>query len=967
MNTHRTLILLAVLGGLLSGFIGCSRPFYRRQADADAYTLTDQKAAVAGYDPQTYRIDVDPRSRMYDPNNPDVEPMPPDDPTSNRYMQCVDCKAGSKCWRCLPKTAFVENPSWQEYLPRDANGRVVIDMRGAVELALRDSPSYQSELEELYLSALDVSFERFRFDTQFFGGSEIMLVSNGRDRTESGKATTDFTVSPLTRSVPGPSRLGGTRFSASRLTATGGELVVGMANSLMWQFAGPDDYTSTTLIDFSLVQPLLRAGGRTQVLERLTISERTLLANVRQMERYRRGYYLSIVTGRDAGQGPSRRGGFFGGSGLEGFAGVGGGGFGNVGNFGFFGGGGGFGFNQGVGGGFTGGAGAQGAGGYIGLLQTAQTIRNQRSNVAELRNSYEQLQASYDAGRIDRFQVDLARQALYNAQSQLLTAEAGYQSTLDNFKIELGLPPELEVKISDPFLNKFDLLDPQLEAVEARVTQTLSDLRLLRQRLQDEAAPIDVNDPAFVQRFDQLIEQAAGLEAAATERVAAVEADLRALDESLPQRRLNLERLAARDEVEEAKIDAKLFSVAELDARVVRRRQEFETLKTQLNAVWARLDQLEQDDQVDTAVLLPAMIETLADLSGRLLELSLVQAAARLEAISFDPVDLSDEDALLIASAYRQDWQNARAALVDSWRLIYFNANALLSDLDLVFSGDIGNLGDNPFRIRDTTGRLRVGMQWDAPMTRLAERNIYRQSQIEYQQARRTYYQFRDRVSQGLRSTLRQTRLNEINFELRRAAVLVAISQVDLTQLRLSEPPQPAAPGAAVEQQFGDTTARDLVQSLSDLLNVQNDFLSVWVNYEVQRLALDHDLGIMELDAAGVRKEHEVPLAAYIAGAEMIRQQLCNATDLYPTLSPPVDGESIEPLPLQYPESVDPNGAEPLPLPVPLKNPAADVEPTVHLASGVKSDGGVVPAYAHLPAPRAGVEVVPLVLPPVEK
>jgi hypothetical protein len=123
----------------------------------------------------------------------------------------------------------------------------------------------------------------------------------------------------------------------------------------------------------------------------------------------------------------------------------------------------------------------------------------------------------------------------------------------------------------------------------------------------------------------------------------------------------------------------------------------------------------------------------------------------------------------------------------------------------------------------------------------------------------------------------------------------------------------------------------------------------------------------MELDAAGVRKEHEVPLAAYIAGAEMIRQQLCNATDLYPTLSPPAEGESVEPLPLEYPDSVDPNGAEPLPLPVSLKNPAADVEPTVHLALGVKSDGGVVPAYADLPVPQSGVEVVPLVLPTVSE
>ena len=169
---------------------------------------------------------------------------------------------------------------------------------------------------------------------------------------------------------------------------------------------------------------------------------------------------------------------------------------------------------------------------------------------------------------------------------------------------------------------------------------------------------------------------------------------------------------------------------------------------------------------------------------------------------------------------------NARASLVDSWRFIYFNANDLLSNLDIVFSGDLGNVGDNPFHLRDTQGRLRVGLEFDAPLTRLAERNVYRESLIEYQQARRNYYQFRDRVYQSLRNTLRQIRLNEVNFELRRAAVQIAISQVDLTQLRLSEPPKPGETG-----ELGNTTARDLVQSLSDLLNVQNDFLSVWSQF----------------------------------------------------------------------------------------------------------------------------------------
>ena len=869
-STGRVLATCVLLG--TSVLSGCSRTFYRQQADAEAYCLTDQKAAVVGLPPGVHRIEIDPRSRMYDPFDPDCEPMPPDDPKSNLYMQCVDCKKGSRCWRCLPKTPFVENPTWLEYLPRDENGAVPMDIRGAVGLGLLHSSDYQEELEDLYLSALDVSFERFRFDTQFFGGSDILFTADGRDRTGSGNSSSLLEVSPLSPS---------SRLRAERLTATGGELVVGFANSLVWQFAGPDDYSSNTIIDFSLVQPLLRRAGRTRVLERLTISERTLLANVRQMERFRRGFYLSVVTGESPGQGPSRRGGFFGGAGLEGFSGVGGGGFGGVGSFGF---GGSFG---GTGGGVTGGAGAQGAGGYLGLLQNIQTLRNQRANVIALRESAEQLQASYEAGRIDRFQVDLAQQALYNAQSQLLSSENTYQARLENFKVEFGLPPELPVSLTDPILARFNLLSPELEAVKQDVSETLA---VMRQRRDGVDVEVDMDWAALKQLLRESVEQQLG----------AVQGDLENMDAALPKRRELLQRLASREELQEAQIDKQLFDPEQLDARAASRHEEFANLEVRLAEAWQVLDRIPPDANSWNDEQLRTVVDTLTGISGGLLELTLVQAAARLEAISFEPIELQPEQALRIASAYRRDWQNARARLVDIWRLIYFNANDLLSDLDIVFSGDIGNVSDNPFDLRDSRGRLRVGLQFDAPLTRVAERNIYRQSLIEYQQARRDYYRFRDRVYQDLRNTLRQLRLNEINFELRRAAVLVAVSQVDLTQLRLSEPPKPGA-----EAQFGNTTARDLVQSLTDLLNVQNDFLSVWVNYEVQRLSLEFDLGVMQLDPNGMRMENPMNYADYLAELDC---RLAN-----PEASSGSSDEAEE-IPLRLPDGVAPP-AEVLPPP----------------------------------------------------
>ncbi len=875
------LLLLAVCT------LGCRPPsFYRRQADRDANCMVDLKSAAVGVTPGEYRIDIDPRSRMYDPNNPDCEPMPPDDPTSHQLMECVDCKKGEKCWECLPQTPFVENPGWLEHLPYDEHGQIVLDLQGAVELALLESPRYQSELEELYLSALDVTFERFRFDTQFFGSSSIFFTADGKERSGTGSPSSLLEVSPSTS---------GNRLRAQKLTATGGQLAVGLANSLVWQFAGPDDYSSNTILDFSLIQPLLRASGRGRVLERLTITERSLLANVRQMERFRRNFYVSVFSGRDPGQGASRRGGFFGGSGLEGFSGVGGGGFGRVGGAGngnFFGG----------NGGNTGGAGAQGAGGYLGLLQSVQVLRNQRSNVAALRDSVLQLQASNEAGRIDRFQVDLARQALFNAQSQLLSSENAFESSLDNFKVAIGLPPELNIKVSDPMIHRLNLLDPDLETLQQQVADLLLKLRQLRadQKVADDEHELAIS-----------LAESTQIKTKAQQRLVAVQADFKRLEAMLPKRREQLSRLANRPEVQAANIDPTLFSSEQLVKRVDKRQTELHSLEEQLSRTFEQLDQLSESAQT-SPVILDGLITTLSKLSGQLLELSLAQASARLDAINFSPVDLTSEQALAIASNFRRDWKNARASLVDAWRLIYFNANDLQSNLDLVFSGDLGNVGNNPFRFRDTRGRLRVGLEFDAPLTRLAERNVYRQSLIEYQQARRNYYQFRDRVYQGLRNTLRQIRLNEVNFELRRAAVQVAISQVDLTQLRLSEPPRPGE-----TSQFGSTTARDLVQSLSDLLNVQNDFLSVWVNYEVQRLNLEVDLGVMEISPTGLRIENNIPLETYLASLPI------NSCDLGPMVTEKLLCEQVE---LLHPESILPeiipsgeslDRVEPLPLPSP--------------------------------------------------
>ena len=152
---------------------------------------------------------------------------------------------------------------------------LTLDADLSVRLALVNSTSYQREFETLYLSALDVAAERFAFDKQAFAGSRAKYTTDGRLRNGSGNSSSQLDLETF-----------GVRLE--KMSTTGTELVVGLANSILWEFSGSETNATSTLLDFTLMQPLLRRAGRDRIMETLTLSERTLLANVRALERFRR-------------------------------------------------------------------------------------------------------------------------------------------------------------------------------------------------------------------------------------------------------------------------------------------------------------------------------------------------------------------------------------------------------------------------------------------------------------------------------------------------------------------------------------------------------------------------------------------------------------------------------------------------------------------------------------------------------
>ena len=862
---------------------GCHRQYYRKQADQEVQNLIVEKA-FHGYQDLAGgagQISIDPRSRMFNPFDLDFQPMPLDDPASHRYMHHVDGKKGYPMWHAAGVTNSAENPQWWQFLPLDENGVLRLNSDTAVQLAMLHSPDYRTQIETLYLSALDVSSERFRFDTQFFGGARTFFTSDGRGRP----GGFDQSSSQL---AVGPYSTGPRALSFQRAFATGGNLVVGFANSIVWELSGPNTQSANTIFDFALLQPLLRNGGRDKVLERLTLSERRLLANVRSFERYRESFYLNVTIGRQTESQVRRSGGVFG-VGLGGFTGLGGGFSGlNAGG----GGGGGFG-----GGGFNAGGVPQ-AGGFLGLLQSKLQIRNLDENVARLTENMLILEDTLvellttipeDAEAIprQRLQVAQAKSAILNAQTQLISRKADYQNSIDNFMINLGLPPYICVAIEDPMLERFELIDEILRSRREQLIGLRTSAGEINVALLDFAeASIDPQNglpvasvkwtPEFAAKIAELGRALQPLIDFRRELVDVdmprIEKDLAILEKSVSARKQQATELrqafvANKKEIctllDFGKVDESAFNGDQLDQLSSQLRENLAKLEQRLSGYTKSIDSLAETlkklsdgkppanvSETQLAITLRddvvlATQDILTDVADDVLALQLIQARSRTESVVLPEIKLDQRTAFEIAQANRPDLANARASLVDSWRLIEFNADDLESSLDVVLSGDVQNVGDNPLNFRGNTGRIRVGLQWDAPLTRLQERNTYRQSLIEFDQARRSYYRFEDGLWQLLRGQLRQVLTNQINFEFGRQSVRIAAEQLELNE-------DIRAFRDARGLNSGPTAARDTISALSDLLNSQNTLLNIYVNYEVLRRGLDFDLGTMELTPDGL-------------------------------------------------------------------------------------------------------------------
>ena len=364
---------------------------------------------------RTPQLPMDPLPTDTNTNAP-IRPRP--DQTAEEYRE-GEQKSSSLAGLFVPaNVAFDEAVA--AGLPSTNDGGsppYILTMEKAFQIALINSRTYQTQLENVYISALPVTLQRFSFQPQFIAGLT----------PTTGVAGNGSTLGALTPTVnPANSFLYNTRESGNQLSAlnlgtvagvgkladNGTRVLAAFANSVVFNFLGknPLQPTVRSFLPIQVLVPFLRGGGRAFILEGLTQAERTLLYSIRSFALFRQQFTVATLIG---------------GSFVS------------------------FGTNLQVGGFSANSGNIDPTVGFLNVVEDVQLVENFVKNLAvyeRFAEVYKDLIEGESSG-LSKLQLDQINQQVQTARQSLISSQTTYRNDFDNYKIQVGLPPDVPMVI----------------------------------------------------------------------------------------------------------------------------------------------------------------------------------------------------------------------------------------------------------------------------------------------------------------------------------------------------------------------------------------------------------------------------------------------------------------------------------------------------------------------------------------
>lgn len=216
------------------------------------------------------------------------------------------------------------------------------------------------------------------------------------------------------------------------------------------------------------------------------------------------------------------------------------------------------------------------------------------------------------------------------------------------------------------------------------------------------------------------------------------------------------------------------------------------------------------------------------------------------------PMEIEEDLAVDIALENRLDLRVESGQVYDAQRAVVIAADALRPELTLGGTAQAGesrslgsaDSGDASFSV--DRGAYTGFLKLDLGLERLPERNAYRQSLIDLEQAVRSFQQFEDSVKLDIRNDLRDLLEYRENVKIQAQSVELADRRVKSTALLL---------------RAGRAEVRDVLEAQNAKLGAQNALTGALVNYRLAELGIQSDMGVLELTEEGLWDEFSTEAA----------------------------------------------------------------------------------------------------------
>ena len=206
-------------------------------------------------------------------------------------------------------------------------------------------------------------------------------------------------------------------------------------------------------------------------------------------------------------------------------------------------------------------------------------------------------------------------------------------------------------------------------------------------------------------------------------------------------------------------------------------------------------------------------------------------------------VELDETRAVAMALERRLDLHTTRDRLNDARRKLDVARNQYLPDVSVFGESDWRDNdsgSDDGTNASSSASTWQAGVRAEIPFDRREERDAIRSAELAVQAATRTLDEAMESITLDVREAY--SRLRSLNV-----SVEVALKNIEIAQKR--------ATNALLEFRNGRLSNRDVVEAANGLLDARNAYVNALADYEIQRLTLLRQVGLLDIARDGAIME----------------------------------------------------------------------------------------------------------------